>query len=390
MSSIARPRCRSARTSARGSRAQALRVSAVRWSTSSQVVDQDAASACAAVLPVVQTSLPGGSAGPASGARAAGWRAAAGAIRRRAASAPRDCAVRSIAKRAAPWIEFGQQRDTIVRAVIAQQLAIAVRASSACSGRALARQSSLLRANGRRRLRIGNRRAAAASPKRRSARTRAPPVAHRRGKLRVEVAEVQERRGRAEFLAHEQQRRRGASSSDRDCRGAAPRGSASAVSRSPNARLPTWSWFCRKVTKAVGRQCAAGLAARRAAAMRRRLALVGEAFGQAAAEMLRAALGVVGVVAVALAGQAGVQGVVEVVVPLRGVARAARARRVARQAARLVAVVLEHEMDVRGRARDRCAHASRRARSRKCGAESSTIACTASRRRPSKWNSSSQ
>jgi hypothetical protein len=28
--------------------------------------------------------------------------------------------------------------------------------------------------------------------------------------------------------------------------------SASRSSRSPSARLPIWSWFCRKLTKAVG------------------------------------------------------------------------------------------------------------------------------------------
>ena len=31
-------------------------------------------------------------------------------------------------------------------------------------------------------------------------------------------------------------------------------GSASAPSRSPKARLPIWSWFCRKLTKAERRQ----------------------------------------------------------------------------------------------------------------------------------------
>ena len=30
------------------------------------------------------------------------------------------------------------------------------------------------------------------------------------------------------------------------------RGSASVVSRSPKARLPIWSWFCRNRTNAVG------------------------------------------------------------------------------------------------------------------------------------------
>ena len=32
-------------------------------------------------------------------------------------------------------------------------------------------------------------------------------------------------------------------------------------SQSPSARLPIWSWFCRKLTKAVGAKLAARLAA---------------------------------------------------------------------------------------------------------------------------------
>jgi len=40
-------------------------------------------------------------------------------------------------------------------------------------------------------------------------------------------------------------------------------GSASAVSRSPRARLPIWSWFCRKETNAVSGRAAVELPRRR-------------------------------------------------------------------------------------------------------------------------------
>ena len=36
-------------------------------------------------------------------------------------------------------------------------------------------------------------------------------------------------------------------------------GRASACSRSPIARLPIWSWFCRQITKAVGGRCPLGV-----------------------------------------------------------------------------------------------------------------------------------
>ena len=60
-----------------------------------------------------------------------------------------------------------------------------------------------------------------------------------------------------------------------------PLGPASAVRRSPKARLPIWSWFCRKPTKAVGGRCAEG-SPRGSPPGARTLALIGEAFGEAA------------------------------------------------------------------------------------------------------------
>ena len=121
-------------------------------------------------------------------------------------------------------------------------------------------------------------------------------------------------------------------------------GSASTVSRSPKARLPTWSWFCRNETNAVSGSPAVELP-RAPPAQRRMLTLIGEAVGQATAEMLERRIGVVDVVAVALAGQAGVQAVVDVVVPLRRVAPGG-AVGVAREKVRRVVVVLQDQVDV--------------------------------------------
>ena len=50
------------------------------------------------------------------------------------------------------------------------------------------------------------------------------------------------------------------------------------VRRSPNARLPIWSWFCRNEMKALGGKSRLGLAALFAVAMPRGLALIDEPF----------------------------------------------------------------------------------------------------------------
>ena len=60
-------------------------------------------------------------------------------------------------------------------------------------------------------------------------------------------------------------------------------------SRSPKARLPTWSWFWMKETKASGGSSALG-SPRGAAAIRHHLALIGEAFGERSAQLLGVAL----------------------------------------------------------------------------------------------------
>ena len=102
------------------------------------------------------------------------------------------------------------------------------------------------------------------------------------------------------------------------------RGAASAVSRSPKARLPIWSWFCRKFDEGRRRQMPARLAARFAA--ERELALIGETLGQRAGDFSQRSCGEVGVVALALAGRDDMGGVVEVVVPFGRIERVAAIR----------------------------------------------------------------
>ena len=92
-------------------------------------------------------------------------------------------------------------------------------------------------------------------------------------------------------------------------------------------------------------KAATRLASRRPGAKPRSLALIGEAFGEAAAEQPQRTRCVVGVVPVAFAGDEDVQRMMDIVVPLGG--REARpARGVTREAVRFVAVVLEHDVNV--------------------------------------------
>ncbi len=171
--------------------------------------------------------------------------------------------------------------------------------------------------------------------------------------------------------------------------GLQPRRGASVARRSPKARLPTWSWVLQEVHERQRPVCRAGLAARRAAAMTGRLALPGEAFGQAAAQQRQRRPCEVGVVAVAFAGGDHVRRVVEVVVPPARRSRASRRlARVGPQPARFVGLVLQHQVHV---PIGPIAARTRRASSaRKCSSEASRIACTASSRRPSKRYSCSQ
>ena len=146
----------------------------------------------------------------------------------------------------------------------------------------------------------------------------------------------------------------------------------------PQARLPTWSWFCRQHTKRsragrppVGRGGAGGT--RRTG---RRTRNRPEGLGQLTnpAEIR--------VIAFALAGQHGVKGVVEIVVPA-GV-DAVTVLLAGPGDPRVVAVALGYQPQSRPSSvasRSTSADSS----SRMCSAPSSNTACTASRRRPSMW-----
>ncbi len=192
--------------------------------------------------------------------------------------------------------------------------------------------------------------------------------------------EEQERRRGRPLLAHEQQRDRRREQQHRARPRAPPSGGASAEMRSPKARLPIWSWFCRKSTNAVGGSAALGSPRARAAAVRRGLALVGEALGQRARQQPGRLARVVAVVAVALAGQ-----------PARG-RRGARRRSTARRSGRASAPRWRRSRAPGGRgapARPRRARA-RPARRGTAAASRRWISCTASRRKPSKRYSRSQ
>ena len=82
--------------------------------------------------------------------------------------------------------------------------------------------------------------------------------AHRVGQLAVVVGEEQERRVLATSSPMNSSGICGASSSSAIAASSAS-GSALAVRRSPKARLPIWSWFCRKSTNAVGGRSPLGL-----------------------------------------------------------------------------------------------------------------------------------
>ena len=108
---------------------------------------------------------------------------------------------------------------------------------------------------------------------------------------------------RAEFLAHEQERNRGREQEDRQHAAQCP-GRRERMQPLAEGAIADLVVVLQEVDERVRRQVRARLAARLALAERRRLALVGEAFGQArgrdAAQRL---VRVVGVVAVRLAGE---------------------------------------------------------------------------------------
>ena len=122
--------------------------------------------------------------------------------------------------------------------------------------------------------------------------------------------------GCAPFLAHEQHRRRRREQQYRRSLPGFLRMPAWS-SRSPNARLPIWSWFCR-IDECGGGKCLLGspLGSPCGVAM---APLEGEALGQAAYELRRRSIGIVAVIAVASRRSAAHAGVVRVVVPLRAV-----------------------------------------------------------------------
>ena len=92
--------------------------------------------------------------------------------------------------------------------------------------------------------------------------------------------------------------------------------------------------------ESAGRQPRAWTPARRIA-VRHHLALVGEAFGERSSQKIRPAIG--GVIAAAFTRGRDMENVMNVVIPLRGVELGLAAA--ARQAARVVALVLEQQVD---------------------------------------------
>ncbi len=160
----------------------------------------------------------------------------------------------------------------------------------------------------------------------------------------MKVGEVEEGLHRAPLLAHEQQRWHRREQEDG--------GEAGAPTLVGEAREPLAESAVAdlvvvldEVDEAGRRQVARRLAAKLAVAKRRGLALVDEAGGQRAGELVGGCRGVVGVVALGVAGHEMLGDMVEVVVPLRVVAHG-MAVRSARKVAGLVGVVLENEMHV--------------------------------------------
>ena len=115
--------------------------------------------------------------------------------------------------------------------------------------------------------------------------------------------------------------------------------------RSPKARLPIWSWFCRKLTKAMGGELAARLATQDSATMRGGLALIDKAGAECPCDVMKRRASIVAVIAVAFPGQQHMPGVVIVVVPLRAIF-AARRSFVGIEQACCIVVVLQHQMNM--------------------------------------------
>ena len=186
----------------------------------------------------------------------------------------------------------------------------------------------------------------------------ASPARHGGGEIGPEIAEIEKRRAGQKLLPHEEERHRRREQHARRCRGERllPGERADPLAEGAVADLVVG---LEEVHECGRRQVGARLPAC-AAAIRRALALKGEAFGERAAKPPHGPVRVVRVVPVALASDEHVQGVVRVVVPLRA-GEERRLPRVANEVARFVPIVLEHEMNmalasrpVAHRARDRC------------------------------------
>ena len=114
--------------------------------------------------------------------------------------------------------------------------------------------------------------------------------------------------------------------------------------RSPSARLPIWSWFCRKLMKADGARWPLG-SPRFSAAKCRCFALIDEARGQRAGDVRDRRALVVAIIALALAGHQHAPGVMIIVVPLRAILALRRILRGV-QNARAVVAVLQHQVNL--------------------------------------------
>ena len=211
---------------------------------------------------------------------------------------------------------------------------------------------------------------------------RLPARAHERAELGVVIGEELERRGRGPLLAHEQERQLGREEQER-ARRAVRAGSADVVSRSPAGPVADLVVVLDADDALLG---ADRLGARPAWLARRfaRAAVVEPPALERLRDVGRRRVGEVGVVALGVASEEVADQVVEVVGPDGVEAVAVGAREDERVQ---VAVVLGDE---RARADLGAPRRPRDSSARRCGSESSTSACVASRRRPSRWYSRSQ
>ncbi len=172
-----------------------------------------------------------------------------------------------------------------------------------------------------------------------------PALGDRRAQVGAEVAEVEERLGRRPLLAHEDERQRRREEQHDGGRPHARLGG-QRVQTLAQPSVADLVVILQELDERGDGERAGGRAPRPSTA-RRALALVREALGEAASEG-RGRRMVVRVVARPLAGQEPVGGVVEIVVPLGPVRRRTLAARL--EPARVVVVVLQHEMHVAARA----------------------------------------